>query len=228
MRGIRIPGGAALSRKQVDEIEAIAKSAGAAGMLRLKRENGELDGPAGEVPRPRSRRERSGSPRASCACSSPRATASRSPALDRVRQEVAQRHAARSGERARASCGCTDFPMFEKDPATGALGGGASPVHGAASRTTSRLLDTAPEKARALAYDVVLNGTELGGGSIRISDPDVQRRMFNLLGIDDATAQRASAFCSRGFARARRRTAASRSASTASRCCSRARRRCAT
>jgi aspartyl-tRNA synthetase len=49
-------------------------------------------------------------------------------------------------------------------------------------------LETAPETVRALAYDVVLNGTELGGGSIRISDPSLQSRIFALLGIDDKTA----------------------------------------
>jgi len=52
-----------------------------------------------------------------------------------------------------------------------------------------RLLDTAPEKVRALAYDVVFNGTELGGGSIRINDPAMQRRMLGLLGISEEQAQ---------------------------------------
>ena len=61
------------------------------------------------------------------------------------------------------------------------------------------LLDTAPEKARAVAYDVVLNGTELGGGSIRIADSDVQRRMFNLLAIDDETAQQRFGFLLEGL-----------------------------
>jgi aspartyl-tRNA synthetase len=51
------------------------------------------------------------------------------------------------------------------------------------------LLESAPERARAQAYDCVFNGTELGGGSIRISDPNVQGRIFRLLGIDEETAQ---------------------------------------
>ena len=46
------------------------------------------------------------------------------------------------------------------------------------------LLDSAPQKARAQAYDCILNGTELGGGSIRINDPALQARVFGLLGID--------------------------------------------
>jgi aspartyl-tRNA synthetase len=52
---------------------------------------------------------------------------------------------------------------------------------------------------RAQAYDVVYNGTELGGGSIRISDPSVQSRMFKLLGIDEATAQARFGFLLEGL-----------------------------
>ena len=45
------------------------------------------------------------------------------------------------------------------------------------------LLDTAPEQVRAQAYDIVVNGVELGGGSIRIHDQDMQNKMFSLLGL---------------------------------------------
>ncbi|PLY03780.1 MAG: aspartate--tRNA ligase [Desulfuromonas sp.] len=51
------------------------------------------------------------------------------------------------------------------------------------------LLETDPGKARAKAYDLVLNGSEIGGGSIRIHDQNVQSRMFALLGIDDEEAR---------------------------------------
>lgn len=47
------------------------------------------------------------------------------------------------------------------------------------------LLDTDPGKVRALAYDLVLNGTEVGGGSIRIHDPSLQAKMFRVLGIGE-------------------------------------------
>lgn len=51
------------------------------------------------------------------------------------------------------------------------------------------LLDTAPEKVRAKAYDIVLNGIELGGGSIRIHDQDLQKKIFKLIGLSDQEAQ---------------------------------------
>jgi aspartyl-tRNA synthetase len=51
------------------------------------------------------------------------------------------------------------------------------------------ILRSAPERVRALAYDVVMDGMELGGGSIRISDPALQTQIFALLGIDAEAAQ---------------------------------------
>ena len=51
------------------------------------------------------------------------------------------------------------------------------------------LLDSDPGQARAKAYDLVLNGSEIGGGSIRIHDQNVQSRMFNLLGIGQEEAR---------------------------------------
>ncbi len=82
------------------------------------------------------------------------------------------------------------------------------------------LLESDPRTVRALAYDVVLNGTELGGGSIRISDPTLQRaHLSSARHRRGDGAKRDSDSCSRDFAPARRRTAGSPSASTASRCC---------
>ncbi len=56
------------------------------------------------------------------------------------------------------------------------------------------LLESDPMAVRALAYDLVLNGWELGSGSIRIHEPDLQRRVFELLGIDEAEADRRFGF----------------------------------
>ncbi|HTD84553.1 MAG TPA: amino acid--tRNA ligase-related protein, partial [Gemmatimonadaceae bacterium] len=109
-----------------------------------------------------------------------------SPALDRVRQDVAQRLQMVSEDK-RTFLWITDFPLFIREP-NGAL----SSVHHPFTSPNPEdiaLLDSAPEKARALAYDVVLNGTELGGGSIRINDPSLQRKVLGLLGIDAHQAQ---------------------------------------
>jgi aspartyl-tRNA synthetase len=51
------------------------------------------------------------------------------------------------------------------------------------------LLDTDPGKCRAKAYDLVINGSEAGGGTIRIHDPQIQQKVFSLLGIDEASAE---------------------------------------
>lgn len=56
------------------------------------------------------------------------------------------------------------------------------------------LLDTDPLKVRANAYDLVLNGVELGSGSIRNSDPDMQKKIFSILGLDEATAYKKFGF----------------------------------
>jgi aspartyl-tRNA synthetase len=78
----------------------------------------------------------------------------------------------------------TDFPLFEKNE-EGTLQSMHHPFTSPHSEDLP-LLDTDPEKIRARAYDIVLNGVELGGGSIRIHDPSVQQRMFQALGIPDA------------------------------------------
>lgn len=78
--------------------------------------------------------------------------------------------------------------MFDKDPATGALSAVHHPFT-AANADDMALYPDAPERWRALAYDCVLNGLELGGGSIRTSDPRVQSRMFTLLGIASEAEQ---------------------------------------
>jgi aspartyl-tRNA synthetase len=196
IRGIRVPGGAVLSRKQVDEFEAVAKSAGASGLLRIKCVNGALEGPVakfldagaaallgltdGELGL-----YVAGDDRIS------------NPALDRVRQDVAQRMQLVPGN-VNAFVWITDFPMFERDPETGALDAVHHPFTAPHPEDVA-LLESAPWMARALAYDLVLNGTELGGGSIRISDPAVQGRIFALLGIDDETARARFGFLLEGL-----------------------------
>jgi len=196
VRGIVIDGGASFSRKQVDEIEAEAKKGGAMGLLRLKYVNGALDGPVAKF-LTEDAAGRLGLKEGSLALFVAGPDHISSPSLDRVRQDVAKRLNL-ANESDRCFLWVTDFPMFEKDPATGALGAVHHPFT-APNPEDVALLETAPERVRALAYDCVLNGTELGGGSIRISDPRLQQRVFALLGIDDATAQARFGFLLEGL-----------------------------
>ena len=75
-----------------------------------------------------------------------------------------------------------DFPMFESDGK-----GGLTSVHHPFTSPACSVeeLLAAPEKALSVAYDMVLNGTELGGGSIRIHQQDMQQAIFGVLGIDE-------------------------------------------
>jgi aspartyl-tRNA synthetase len=81
----------------------------------------------------------------------------------------------------------TDFPMFERGE-----NGELSPNHHPFTSPNPEdipLLDTAPEKARSLAYDFVYNGTEIGGGSIRIHQHTLQSKIFDLIGLTPEEAR---------------------------------------
>ena len=185
VRGIRVPGGASLSRKQTDELEVIAKSAGAGGLIMLKRTSGGLEGKGAKF-LPEGTGDRLGLLDGDLGVFVAAEDVVTSPALDRVRQDLARRlDLIRVNEL--EFLWVVDFPMFERDPTTG----GVTPVHHpftAAHPDDVEFLGSDPTRARALAYDLVLNGTELGGGSIRISNPADQSKVFSLLGIDDETA----------------------------------------
>jgi len=78
----------------------------------------------------------------------------------------------------------TDFPLFERDPATRQLASVNHPFTAPRDEDIP-LLDSEPEKVRAKAYDVVLNGLEAGGGSLRIHDSALQAKIFKLLSLSD-------------------------------------------
>ena len=196
VRGIRVPGGGTLTRKQVDEIESAAKSLGAAGLLRLKVAGGQLEGPAAKF-LAAGAAERLGLLDGDLGLYVAGPDHVSGPSLDRTRQEVARRRSLiPSG--VNRFVWIVDFPLFEKDPVSGALGAVNHPFT-APHPDDVPLLDTAPEQARALAYDMVLNGTELGGGSLRIADPRLQRRVFGLLGIPEAQAEQRFGFLLEGL-----------------------------
>jgi aspartyl-tRNA synthetase len=196
VRGIRVPGGASLTRKQVDEVESAAKTLGAAGVLRLKLTAGGLEGGPAKHLGPGAAQALGLAEGDLCLLvAGPDHITS--PALDRVRHEVASRlNLAPDG--VNRFVWIVDFPLFTRDPATGALASVNHPFT-APHPDDLHLLDTAPERARALAYDLVLNGTELGGGSLRIADPTLQRRIFGLLGVSEAVAEQRFGFLLEGL-----------------------------
>ena len=186
VRGLRVPGGAAWSRKQVDELEAIAKGAGAGGLIRLKAAGGALEGPLAKFLSLEAQAAL-GVAEGDLLLAVAAPDRISTPALDRVRQECAARLGL-ADPAARRFLWVLDFPMFDQDPETGVLAAVHHPFTAPNAEDMAARPD-APATWRALAYDCVLNGMELGGGSIRTSDPATQARMFGLLGIGDPADQ---------------------------------------
>lgn len=82
----------------------------------------------------------------------------------------------------------TEFPMFERDEESGRYVAMHHPFTAPLDADVDKL-DSHPEACRAKAYDLVINGSEAGGGTIRIHDRQVQSKVFGLMGIDEATAR---------------------------------------
>jgi aspartyl-tRNA synthetase len=92
----------------------------------------------------------------------------------------------------------TEFPMFERDEDIG----GVTPLHHPFTmlhRDDIDLLESDPLRIRSRAYDIVLNGREIGSGSIRITDPAIQERVFAVMGINAEEAERKFGFLLEAF-----------------------------
>jgi aspartyl-tRNA synthetase len=87
----------------------------------------------------------------------------------------------------------TDFPLFERAEDTGAVVASHHPFTSPRPEDVDKLLSE-PLACRAQAYDLVLNGVEAGGGSIRIHDAEVQAKVFKVLGISDEEAREKFSF----------------------------------
>lgn len=92
----------------------------------------------------------------------------------------------------------TEFPLFEYSEEEGRLMAKHHPFTAPMDEDLD-LLETKPAQVRAKAYDIVLNGTELGGGSIRIHDQSLQKYMFKLLGFSEEAAWENFAFLLEAF-----------------------------
>jgi len=182
VRGLAVKGGGALSRKDVDQLAEAAKQLGGAGLAWVKRQGEQVSGSVAKHFTTAALGALGvGDGDAALMTVGPdRVT---SPVLDRVRQEVIRRLAP-SPKQAHAFCWVVDFPLFEPDPETGKPMFAHHPFTSPRPEDRARI-DSDPYACRALHYDAVYNGHELGSGSIRITDRELQVEIFRKLGMND-------------------------------------------
>ncbi|WP_352401738.1 aspartate--tRNA ligase [Synergistes jonesii] len=200
IKGLRLPGGAALSRKELSELESRAKALGAKGMANFQVKGGELKGPLVKF---MSEEQTAKLKEISCiedgdalfimadenwrkACE----------ILGQIRLELGRdRGMVREGFR---FLWVTEFPLFEWDDEEGRYTAVHHPFTAPMNEDVDFLL-TEPGKVRSRAYDVVLNGTELGGGSIRIHNPEMQQKAFQALNFTPEAAKERFGFLLEGL-----------------------------
>jgi aspartyl-tRNA synthetase len=189
VRGIVVPGGAAFSRKKLDDLAEEAKKMKASGLVWIKfnAERGSsikkfLDDAAYD-----SLRSALGANEGDLALIVAGKTTLVWDVLGSLRLKIAKEEKM-IPEETWHFLWVTDFPLFEWDEESGRYFARHHPFTSPAPGHVE-LMDSDPGATLARAYDVVLNGLELGGGSIRINQPEVQQTMFKALGISDEQAQ---------------------------------------
>jgi aspartyl-tRNA synthetase len=187
VKAINVKGGAKYSRKQLDELAELAKRYGAGGLATIKiSETGEVSSSLSKALGEENVAELAS--RAGCAAGDAMLIVGGKPAvvaasLSALRLEVAERENLIDQSRFNFLW-VVDFPMFEyheDDDRWYAMHHPFTSPHD----EDLPLLESDPGKVRAKAYDLVLNGTELGSGSIRIHSRELQRRIFNVLGLTE-------------------------------------------
>jgi aspartyl-tRNA synthetase len=196
-----MPGGADQPRRAFDAWQEWAKQRGAKGLAYVTFDaDGTLGGP---VAKNLSDDERSGlaahlgAKPGDCAFFGAGEKSNTQQLLGAVRQEVGER-CGLIDESQWSFLWIVDAPMFEKTD-----DGGWTAVHHPFTSPNSEWVDRfeeAPDKALAWAYDIVCNGNEIGGGSIRIHRSDVQERVFSLLGLSHEEAREKFGFLLDAFA----------------------------
>ena len=197
VRGIVVPGGATLSRKDIDGLSAQDKEARAGGLIWARRTAAGWEG-QGVKAAGQSLLERLGGTEGDLLLTLVGPDAVTSPALHAVRTALTRQ----PGVKPRTDHAFTwivDFPLFELDSETGKYVPAHHPFTAAHPADLDKL-QRDPKSCRALHYDAVYNGNELGSGSIRITDPAVQRQIFSLLGIPEADVRRRFGFLLDGLA----------------------------
>jgi aspartyl-tRNA synthetase len=187
-----MPGGAGQTRKELDAWQDWAKARGARGLAYVVLD-GETGQPRGPVAKNLSAAHLGGlgdavgaKPGDAVFFAAADIRREAQELLGAARIEIARRTGLVDAD-AWTFCWVVDPPMFEPDGT-----GGWGPVHHPFTSPSAEWIDsfeTAPGEALAYAYDIVCNGNEIGGGSVRIHRADVQRRVFELLGITPDDAQ---------------------------------------
>ena len=185
VRGICIDGGSKeFSRKDIDKLTEAAKDYGAKGLVWIRVEEGEYKSSVNKFFNQEQLKEVASEFKAKVgdliliAADKPKVVFD---TLGFLRRHIAGKLGLLDNKKFNLLW-VTEFPMFEKDEETGIM----KAVHHPFTHPMEKdihLLDTDPLAAKADAYDIVLNGVELGGGSIRIHDRELQSKMFDLLGI---------------------------------------------
>jgi len=201
--GIVVPGGANFTRKQIDSLTDWVKrpQIGATGMIYCKfNETGENKSSVDkffDASALHSWKEISGANEGDMLLILAGKKSSTINAIGNLRLEVANRLNFRDPNVFKPVW-VTDFPLFEFDEET-------ETYHAMHHPFTSpkiedlELLNSDPKSVRANAYDMALNGTEIGGGSIRIHDKESQKKVFNLLGFSDEDAHEKFGFLMEAF-----------------------------
>ena len=182
VRGLPLPGGASLSRKEVADLEARAVELGAGGLACIQRKNGELKGPfvkaLDEATRARLAERGDLADGNALLVVADKEWKRVCEVLGQLRLELARaRNLVEEGWR---FLWVVDFPLLEWDEEQGRYTAVHHPFTAPKDEDLS-LLDTDPGAVRSRAYDLVLNGNEVGGGSIRIHNPQMQERVFQAL-----------------------------------------------
>jgi aspartyl-tRNA synthetase len=189
IRGFVIPGAAKYSRREVDELVEMAKQAGAAGLIytRYTAEGVQVSAkPIGEEGA-RKVLEASGAKQEDLLVLASGAADTASKILGQLRLQVAKKENLVPEGKWELTW-VTDFPLFDWNADEKRWDSVNHPFT-APREEDLHMLESDPGKVLAKAYDVILNGWELGGGSIRIHDRETQAKVFRLLGMSDEDAK---------------------------------------
>jgi aspartyl-tRNA synthetase len=189
VRGFVIPGAAKYSRREVDELVELAKQAGAAGLIyaRYAADGVQVSAKAIGEDGARKALETAGATKDDLLVLASGAPDAASKVLGQLRLQVAKKENLLK-EGAWELCWLTDFPLFDWNADEKRWDSVNHPFT-APREEDLHMLESDPGKVLAKAYDVILNGWELGGGSIRIHDRETQAKVFRLLGLSDEDAK---------------------------------------